>query len=410
MNDLTAVPDTAGTVNLSTHLTSGTSDQGIGGGKPQLGQPEEPKSFRDALAEEFRKEDEARAAKEKPEEGKAAKPDEGKEPAKLDKGKAQDAKTDEARPQTKAEVEGSPEAETEAQPVKAARRESEVADEDDRRAPPARLTEEAKPLWRSTPRAIKSEFQRLEQELTRVTQESGEAMRLHSELREYDGLARQHNTTIKNALDRYVQFDRLIMQDFGKGVAAIAQDAGKPPQEVISGVLRAYGLTPQQYAAHVIKNPQAHQPQPQMQAPPPDPRLDQVLQHVQGLTQRIEAQEREATLTTLQSEVQRWAADKPDYDEKEAAIAEILKSGIIERIHGQGLSVVQRLDAAYRMAGGAGPDLRQSKQESLPRANSDDAGKKSVRGAPSDGLTPDTAETETDLRAFLRKELRKMSG
>lgn len=387
-----------GAVNVSTVLQPGTLPEG-GGGTPSMSPdkpeaPEKPESLQDVLADEMRKGKEP----EKPEPKAEEKPDDkGEEPEK----KAEAPAKVEPKPEAQESVkDGAKQPQQEGQ--------DGASSEDDKSAPPARITEEAKKFWRSTPRAIKAEFQRLEGEITRMTQESGEAVRFHHELREYDGMARQNGTTVKTALDRYVNFDRQIYEDFGKGVAAIAKDQSKTPQEAITSLLRAYGTTPQQFAQAVIKNPQQFMAAP---AAPRDPAIQQIAQQQQALMQRLDQQDRQQAVHTLQSEVDRWAADKPDYTRLEPAIAEILQSGIIDRIHGKGLSVAQRLDAAYRMAGGdiASPPVPQAQEQAAPAETKPDPGKKSVRGAPSDGVTPASEEPYTDIRDLLRKEMRRMA-
>lgn len=396
MTELSTTPQTQGTQPVSTDLTPGTYDQGTGAGSPTLGadKPEEkekPSSLRDVLADEMKKGAEPEQ-KPEPEAKAEAKPDPAPE--------KKEAVTPEKAEPSKSEAKAQPEPPQEGADA--------ASSEDDKTAPPARITEDAKKYWRSTPRAIKAEFQRIEGEISRITQESGEAMRFAEEVKPYRDMAQQAGTTVKAALDRYVDFDKKLYEDFGKGVAAIAKDQGKQPVEAIASVLRAYGLTPQQYAQHVTQNPQAHQvAQPQ----PRDPALQQVLQQQQQIMQRFQQQDQSAQLNALQSEVANWSQGKPDFKTLEPAIAEILQSGIIDRIHGKGLSVVQRLEAAYRMAGGnaLNPDPAPASPAPVPvSAAPNDAGKKSVRGAPSDGLSPETVDADTDIRSILRKELRKM--
>jgi hypothetical protein len=114
--------------------------------------------------------------------------------------------------------------------------------------------------------------------------------------------------------------------------------------------------------------------------------------------------------------LQRFAAEHPDYHALEPQIEAVLKSGVIDQIYGNGLSPEQKLSEAYRMAGGsspsrsAGPEAApgHSAAEPTPRPVNPDAGKKSVRGAPAEGVNAATEEPETDLHEMLRKEMRKL--
>jgi len=88
---------------------------------------------------------------------------------------------------------------------------------------------------------------------------------------------------------------------------------------------------------------------------------------------------------------------------------------VVEQIYGSGLSIEQRLSEALRMAGGKTPSRSEPEApfvpaQAIPAAPLNaEAGKKSVRGAPSDGSDTATEETETDLREMLRKEMRKLA-
>jgi hypothetical protein len=76
----------------------------------------------------------------------------------------------------------------------------------------------------------------------------------------------------------------------------------------------------------------------------------------------------------------------------------------------------QKLSEAYRMAGGQGPTSRPD-TEAAP-AHSDatplrpvnpDAGTKSVRGAPADGVdTANADDTDSEISELLRKEMKRM--
>lgn len=380
------------TGTVSTALTAG-SDTASGGGKPSATEAF-GESLRDVLTAEMA--EDKPEPEEKPEaaedDAPEEKPDDKPEKAEKAEDETRDEKPEKDEPPAKVARQGEPD---------------RASSEDDRSAPPARIAEDAKRFWRSTPRAMKAEFQRLEGEINRLSQESGPAMQFHQELRDYDQQARQMGTTVRQALDRYVAFDRAIQQDFGQGVAQVAQANGKSPQEAVASVLRAYGMTPQQFAQAVQRNPQAFQVAPQA---PRDPAIQQIAAQQQAILQRMQEQELAGVRNALRAEVAAWAKDKPDYARLENAVAEVLQSGIIERIHGSGLSVSQRLDAAYRMAGGSTEVIvPQAQEETAPADVKPDPGRKSVRGAPSDGVTPASEDEQINLKEFLRREMRKLA-
>ena len=386
-----------GMVDVSTKLTNSAQSAESGGGSPSAS-PDKPESLQDVLADEMRKgREEAEKPDTKPEEKPEAKakPD-AEEPEKKPEPAPKEPVKDEAKaPAPKPQQEGR----------------EQSSSEDDRSAPPARISEDAKPQWRNTPRAVKAEFHRLDAEIQRITQESGEAMRLHSEVKEFDDLAKRNGTTIAAALKNYVGIENLIRQDFGKGIAEIAKNNGMHPGQPIGAILRAFNVTPAQLAQAAAQNPQAFTPQPQA---PRDPMVAQIAEQQRAILQRFEQQDQSARMTQAAQAVANWAKDKPDYQTLEPYIADFLKSGMIERRYGNGLSDVQRLDAAYRMAGGnAGSIVPQNSEpapdhQNAPPSAVGDPGKKSVRGAPADGMTPKTEESYTDIKDLLRKELRRM--
>lgn len=328
-------------------------------------------------------------------------------------------KPDAAKPAKAADLDQEPVKDGDARKPHQQEGQADPSSEDDKRAPPARLSDDAKQVWRSTPRSVKAEFHRIESEFQRIASETEEARTFHAELKPYADMAKGVNTTVKAALDRYVDFDKQIYADFGKGVAAIAKDQGKTPQEAITGVLRAYGVTPQQFAQAVTQNPQAFAPQPQAQR---DPAIQQIAEQQRQIMARLQQQEQQHHLSELQSEVSRWASGKSDYQGLEPAIAEILKSGIIERIHGNGLSVVQRLDAAYRMAGGnAGAVVPQSQNHAAAQGDAPppvagavpsrpDAGNLSITGAPNGGKDAAIPRKPKSRRESIEAALAKLQA
>lgn len=309
---------------------------------------------------------------------------------------AKNAKPDDEKAEVKAEpkpVAPNVAAETKAEPAKAsavAEKPDTTGQEGDKPpsegkqvAPPARFLPRAKDVWINTPRPVQAEVERMAADHAAEIEQYAEPKRFHEELKEYDGMAKQAGTTVKGALDRYVAFDRQLSQDFGKGVAAIAQDQGKQPQDVIAQVLRAYGVTPQQYAQMVTQNPQAHQAQaPQMQQAPqrqaqPDPVAAQAMQEVASLKQELASRDIEARV------IAPFVAANPRFHELQGDIAFFLNSDKVPR----SLSPADRLEVAYDMAERLNPSpYRPQVASADPDAVSENrAGRKSISGAPGNG-------------------------
>lgn len=310
-------------------------------------------------------------------------------------------KQNEAKAKEAPKEEAKPEAETKAQPVKA---EGEPAPEAAKSPKPsegrkiieapARFLPRAKELWQNVPHPVREEFERVMKETETEVSRYREAQTFREELREYEEMAKTNGTTVKQSLDNYVAIERKFSEDPAQGFRQLMSNLQMTPPQAISHILRAYGVTPQQLAAHMQQAPNEYtalaQPrqapqmqQPQQQAPQADPR-------VQQLEQRLQAMEAERV---AQSIIVPFAQEYPEYYQHEGQIAEVLKSGIIERIHGNGLSPRDKLEAALFMVA---PNTRRSGQSdpsyTVQNGQTNDEtpavdlrGTKSVKGAPTPG-------------------------
>lgn len=347
--------------------------------KPEPKAPSNREALEKALGEvEAKDKTEAEAKAEEPAKDKA---DEKPVKGRSDDGKfakADEAKADEAAEKPKTERDGSE-----------AGRQSEGRDTP-HREPPARFTPEAREKWISAPREVRSEVYRVVQEYER---ELGEHKAFRDDLKEYEDLAKQHNVTIKDTMARYVNADRILNQNFGSGVANLAQMYGHSPVQAIAAIIQAHGITPQQYAEQVLKNPAQHvAPMQRQQAPQTQqqaPEIQNIKSEIESLRNELASERAQAQLTPV---IQKFADEHPDFHALEDAIARILQDGVIDRIYGPGLSPDQKLAEAYRIAGGkptshAEPqaDDVNSEAENVP---SPIAGTKSVKGAPTGGKDP----------------------
>lgn len=404
--------ETPGTVALeppSTVLNPETVKSTSGGGKVDISKGGE--SIQDVLHGELNRLKEADAAKD-------AKPEDGKEPDAKDAKPAKDEKADQAAKDDKAKPDKArgddgkfakadkpDDAPDDAKvdkgaPDKAAAERS--APEDNRQSegrkyaePPARFLPEARTKWANVPNEVKAEFHRISQEMETELGQSRDAVQGYEEIREYAEMAKSSNTTLKDALSRYVGIENLLRSSPAQGIATVLQNIG---------------LTPQQYAEHVLKNPQAHQaPVHQQHAQPQQsPEIEALRQEIHEMRQERVYSERVAPL------LHSFAAKHGDFENVWPAMQRILTSGVVDEVFGSGLSPEQKLEQAYRMAGGTTPS--QSAPETVTerseaaRMPSKDAGMKSIRGAPEDGHDPATEPDNLSLEDTIRKELRKFKS
>lgn len=204
--------------------------------------------------------------------------------------------------------------------------------------PPARFLPKAKEHWANVPNSVKSEIARWQAEET----ERSQTYKEYDALKPYADRARQSGTDLPTAVSRLVAMEDTFRQDPAAGYRALAQNLGQSPQQVISHVLRAYGIQPQQLASYIQQNPNAfnalgQQPQ-QQRAPQPqaDPRVDQLQKQLMDMQTQMVAQ----------THIEPFARENPRYYELEEDIAFFLNSGKIPT----SLSPRERLEAAYDMA------------------------------------------------------------
>jgi len=414
MTDMQAAP-IAGTAPLSTSIDQGGAPLGTGGGAPNLSEPKvaetpkveaKPESAGDTLKAELARikadeaketkgkaEDAANAAKAKVEDAEKAGKD---KPAKLDteEGKIAKAQTEGDKPEDDAKAD-------KGEPEKVA---TERAETDKRQSegqkhhePPARFLPKAKEVWANVPHAVKGEIARLTQEHEAEVTRYREAGERYEPLRQFDEMAKSSGTDLKTALTSYTNIENMLRSNPVQGVAE---------------VLRNIGLTPQQYAQHVMQNPQAHaqaHDQALRQAPQQQPQQQrQSDPEVAALKEELQSMRQEQT---VQSIIAPFAKDNPRYYELEGDIAFFLTSGKIPA----SLTPHERLEAAYDMAVRINPTSSVTSSQApetlavAKAAPSDTAGTKSIRGAPN-GQDPDEDDPDaTDIRTLLRREMRKAS-
>lgn len=398
----------AGTAHLSTSIDQGGAPLGTGGGAPNLSEPKaetpkvdtKPESAGDTLKGELARikaeeakdtkakaDDAATAAKLKAEEGE--KTDKSAKPV-VEEGKIAKATTEGEKPDVEAKAD-------KGEPDKAA---TERAETDKRQSegqkyhePPARFLPKAKEVWGNVPHAVKGEIARLTQEHEAEVTRYREAGERYEPLRQFDEMAKSSGTDLKTALTSYTNIENMLRSN---------------PVQGIAEVLRNIGLTPQQYAQHVMQNPQAHdqalrqspqqQPQQQRQS---DPEVAALKEELQSMRQE----------QTVQSIIAPFAKDNPRYYELEGDIAFFLTSGKIPA----SLTPQEKLEAAYDMAVRINPTSSVTSSQApetlavAKPAPSDPAGSKSIRGAPN-GQDPDDDDPDaTDIRTLLRREMRKAS-
>lgn len=258
---------------------------------------------------------------------------------------------------------------------------------------PARFLPRAKELWNNVPHPVREEFERISKENEAEITQYREAKQTMDEIKEYSDLGKQHGVSLKQALDNYVGIERKFAADPADGFKQLFSNLGMQPQQAISHILRAFNVSPQALAQHIAQDPnaytalarQAQQPQTQQQ-PPAQQQNPEVAQLRQELD-NMKAQ------SVAQQVIAPFAQEYPEYYQHEEQIAKVLKSGIIDQIHGSGLSPRDKLEAALFMVAphAAKASVNPVQQTSVNNADTPavelrGTPNKSVKGSPNAGL------------------------
>lgn len=263
---------------------------------------------------------------------------------------------------------------------------------------PARFLPRARELWQNVPHPVREEWVRAEQEREQEIAQYRESHQFREELREFEELGRQHGVTVKQALSNYVDIERKFYENPAEGFKRLLSNMQMQPVQAIGAILQAYGVSPQALAQHIAQAPHEYtglkargvpqaanmqaQPQQAAQQPQPNPEIDHLKQELMSLKAQ----------TVAERVIQPFAEEYPEYYQYEGQIAEVLKSGIIERIHGSGISPRDKLEAALLMVAPhvakRSVDTAHDSEVPVPPAERDDKpavdlrGKKSITGAP----------------------------
>lgn len=392
MNDM--VTDTA---PLSTQLETTSASSPSGGGvvpnepvEPVAVEHKKPESVRDSLEAESKAITDAES---KEQDGKA-------DETKADKGNKEIKAKEPVKVDPKADKSAAPEqdadatAQTKDQPQE---RKSEVRD---RPEPPARFLPKAKEVWRNVPQAVQSEVSRMVKDHEQEVSQYRESQQFREELREYEEMGKQHGMSVKQALDNYVGIERKFAEAPSEGFKQLLGNMKMPPQQAISHILQAYGVSPQALAQHMAQQPEQYAAQ-QRQAPQPqqqqeDPRVNQLQQQLMDMQAQI----------AHQQFVEPFAREHPRYAELESDIAFFLQSGKIPA----DMSAAEKLAAAYDMAERINPSSNveyEQEQPTLSRVDDDSNGNKSVKSSPGNVLNVAAPERKMSMRELLEDELRR---
>jgi hypothetical protein len=231
---------------------------------------------------------------------------------------------------------------------------------------PARFSNDAKETWANTPEPVRAEVNRAIRELEQGHQKYKADAEAFSEVREYHELARQHGTTMKNALANYVGIERMLAQSPLQGFEQIISNFGWKmpdgrPMTFRDFAAQVLGQSPDEQASHQSATIQELRNE-----------LASLKNQLGGVTQTINHQRESETL----QQVEAFAKSRPRFDELAEAIREEINHGYdLETAYAR----AERLNPAVAPAVSQQPVIPATK----PTPPLNPAGSKSISGAPS---------------------------
>lgn len=248
--------------------------------------------------------------------------------------------------------------------------------------PPARFSADAKATWATAPEPVKAEAVRAIKELEAGIQQHQAVL---APLKPYMDLAKQHGTTVHEAMDRYTGLERaLLSQDPQHKLAALQE------------VFETAGISPRDYAAHIMGQP-ADKVASQSDATIRELRRENadLKQQVGGMTATMQ----ERVEQEVKSEVMGFYENNPRMNDEKFAnkVARLIKIGVAEN-----------LQEAYDMADGLIPapaagDPSTASTAATTKPGPDQTRKASLQiaGAPASGSNPVNRKTPASARESL---------
>lgn len=241
-------------------------------------------------------------------------------------------------------------------------------------APAPWRSPEAKADWEKTPESVRAEVTRREREAEDGIRQYREKM---EPLKPYMEMAEKGGTTVHEALAKYTEMERILREDPLRGFQTLAQNLNIDMRKLAEHVLRQ---SPEQQQ-HFQQASQLKTENEQLQA------------RLKETEERQKQAEQEAKMRDNLSQVERFAADHPRFDELSEAIA-------IEIQHGYTLE--EAYERADRLIPAAASTSHQPLTPAATDAHTVPPKKSSIHGAPGSGQLNGKAGAKSNDEA-LRK-------
>lgn len=240
---------------------------------------------------------------------------------------------------------------------------------------PKRFSDDAKTAWEAAPEPVKAEIHRAVKELETGINHYRDAF---EPLKPYYEMARQHGTTVQQAMENYTNLERTLLSDPVRGLQMVADYAG---------------INLRDFAARLLNQ------SPDEVASQNESTIRELRSEISGLKQQlggVTSTIQEQRVAQVQANVDAFAASHPRFDELADAIAGELKHGY-------------DLEAAYKRAELLNPAPAAASAPApvtpAPQPPLNPAGSKSISGAPSAGSDPvsSKAAKSSTIREALKR-------
>jgi predicted nucleic acid-binding Zn-ribbon protein len=246
------------------------------------------------------------------------------------------------------------------------------------REAPKRFSDDGKREWEKAPDSVKAEAHRAINEIEKGIKEYKERF---EPLKQYDELARQNNTTLKDAVDRYTTLEKQLASDTPQEKWAALQKvfdyAGVNVREFAAQIA---GVSPDQVSVHA----------------------EQQMQQLRTKNAELEHElsgYRSEKEQKLMSTVDEFAAQNPRFDELSGTISKLLQQGLAEN-----------LQEAYQMADRLKPAANGSAlTPATPETPAAHTPAKSVTGSPLPGSSPTTRKASNSIKEALQRAMAQAS-
>ena len=249
---------------------------------------------------------------------------------------------------------------------------------------PARFKSDAAAMaeWEKAPEPVKAAVHRSIRELEAGIEKHRVSAEEFEKVKDFHELATRNKTTLRDAMTRYTNFERTILQNPIQGLQQVCDYAGISLRDV---------------AAHIMgQKPDEVQGQNDATVRELRQELAALKHQIGGVTTSIQQQHVERT----GAEVEKFAAEHPRFEELAEDIAFFIKSGRTKDL-AEAYSLAERLNPAPAAPAQAAPQTRTAPDPQAQTLK----GSKSVTGAPSAGSDPATKRASTSIKESLRRAM-----